>query len=112
MTEIKAKAWSDDNRISFSFDATSWFEQANDNNIYDLENSDFGFNRPADSVIKFMAEQFHEDARELISYVRNSGNTSENHPGFECQIDRDSAMAWIKSNRPIVRQSNYSISIN
>ena len=93
---IRAECHSDDYCIEITFDATKWFEQADDEEIKALANCDWGGGEPSDSVSRFFGES---TTQELYNYLHAISETSA-ACGFECHVDADEALAWIETNRP------------
>jgi hypothetical protein len=95
---IRAETHSDDRRIEIAFDATAWFEQATDAEIVALADAGWGGDYEADAV----AEHFEQTATKgLFDYLAiaqpmPNGDTV----GFECHVEEDQALAWLKAVRP------------
>jgi hypothetical protein len=103
--KIPAEAHSDDYVVEVHFDALPWFEQATDEEIQSLCEIEFGGNYAADAV----AESFIcilEDMSRLFDYldIIRDLPSKKDCCGFECHIDREAAMRWIKENRPKLYQ--------
>ena len=94
--KIKAECHADDQVLRATFDATPWFEQASCEDIGKLAACDWGGDYPADEVAQFMAEQDGE-VRKMFQYLDIVGNL-----GFECHVDRDDAIAWLRMFRHAV----------
>ena len=84
---VTAKATADDTGLCESFDAVGWFAQASDQEIRELHAINWGGNYAADAV----AEYF-EASNEILRRIVNG-------TGFECEIDGDEAMAWLKQHK-------------
>lgn len=83
---------------TFDFDAAPWFAQASDEAILALHAIGWRGDDAADAVAQFAAKDIFEvDA--IISICRGSQGTRA-ALGFECVVDEDSAMAWLKAHRP------------
>ena len=91
---VKAKMHSDDYVFECEFDATSWFEQASNDEIVELANCDWGGDLPADRVAQFV-EDSDPDVGACLDYCRR-----KNGIGFECYVDEESATLWIGKHRP------------
>ena len=88
---IEAEVHSDDRHVEVEFNAAEWFAQADDDEILKLQGIGWGGNYEADNV----AEYFMLTTTEaLFDY------TSAVDSGFECHVDEDSALAWLKIHRP------------
>lgn len=97
---VMAEVYSDDRNLEAPFDAAPWFARASDDEIVDLAEIDWSGDEPADVV----AEHFigsHAGVDSVFDYL-NALNTRRgaDSMGFECRIDEDSAMAWLKQHRP------------
>jgi len=91
---IKAEVHSDDCVYEVDFDALPWFQQANYDEIMALANYDWGGDYEADVVAEYVADS-DEKVSQLFDYVE-----AKESMGFECHVDKDSAMAWLKEYRP------------
>lgn len=80
------------------FDAVPWFMQASDEAILDLYEEGWERSEAADAVAEFFESRLPEVAR-LFAYCRDS-HAGRLHIGFQCEVDRDSAMVWLRQNRP------------
>ncbi len=97
---IKANVHDDDERFSINFDATLWFEDASDGSIKELAKYDWGYDYTADAVAQYMV--IHDDqVNNFFDYIEAlavlSGASSA---GFECYVNTEDAIVWIKANRP------------
>jgi hypothetical protein len=95
---VPAESHSDDRVVEVSFDAAPWFKRATDEEIIKLANCGFGGDYPADEVSMGLAGQIPElsELHNYIGRVQKAGRDC----GFECHVDRDAALAWIKAHRP------------
>lgn len=92
---IKAKCYSDDRCIEVNFDATPWFEQADEKEIMDL--IQYGWRRyPADAVAHFMAD-LDKGVAEMFQYLGFRARLET--IGFECYVNKEDALIWLKENR-------------
>jgi hypothetical protein len=96
-TMINAECHSGDFAVEVNFDATKWFEQATDKAIVDLIDCGWGGDYPADDVAMFMADD-NQTIEDMFKYLelRNPIDCF----GFECNVNPDDAMTWLKNNRP------------
>lgn len=94
---IKAQVRDDEFRTSSKFDATSWFEQASDDEILDLAKIDWGGNQAADAVAEFY-EGHHVGEPDTVDAVFKAVNVLDT--GYECYIDEADALRWVQENRP------------
>jgi len=92
-TAVVATAHSDDQRVDVVFDAADWFSHASDDDIVDLADNDWGHCGTADDV----AQHFEETTtKALFDYLAVAPKMADGDPvGFECDVDRDQALAWI-----------------
>jgi hypothetical protein len=91
--KIKAECHSDDHKVEVPFDAIRWAKKASDKEISDLIQCGFRGDYPADEVAIFEADH-NEDVAFMFKYIGVVGG------GFECSVDEDDLVAWIKKNRP------------
>ncbi|ABD72054.1 hypothetical protein Rfer_4368 (plasmid) [Rhodoferax ferrireducens T118] len=82
---VLATVTSDTTRTRVEFDAAPWFAQASDKNIRDLQAINWAHNYAADAV----AEYFRKANADIRNILNEGG-------GFECYVDEDGAMAWLK----------------
>ena len=95
---ITAEVHSDDHDHEVSFTANPWFTQATDNEIRELAQCDWGGDQPADQVALGLEDQ-NPDIAALMQHCQN--NQDRRDPvGFECHVDKDSAVKWLKVHRP------------
>lgn len=92
---IPAEVHTDDNAIIVEFDAVQYFEQANDCEIVELMLCEFSSDYAADNVA-IVSESWYADIGKVLSHTSPFKDMS----GFECYVDEDKALAWLKANRP------------
>lgn len=90
---IPAECHSDDHNAKANFDALPWFEQASDEDITALADSGWASDYPADGVAEYMEDR-NADVANVFAYIEGG------EQGFECSVDKDKALAWLKENRP------------
>jgi hypothetical protein len=98
---IQAEAHSDDRVFEVQFDAGEWFKQATDDEIGRLARCGWGGDYPADSVAHFMADHSPPLAK-LFEYLEHIAGlpSKKNVCGFECHVDEDAAMSWLRQFKP------------
>lgn len=98
---ITAEVHSDDRVLQVTFDATSYFQQAADADIIALAACDWGGDYPADAVAQHAAEN-NRDVAKLFEYLEAIADvpSKKDQRGFECSVESDSVMAWLRVNRP------------
>ena len=79
------------------FDATPWFEQASPADIINLAECGWGGDYAADSVAEYM-DKMIPDVTDMFTYIRLRQKKSP--VGFECHVERESAMQWLEKNKP------------
>ena len=99
---IKAECHSDDYLIEVQFDATPWFEQAEDDEIQALIDCDWRGDYPADAVALHMQDQ-NKKLKALFEYVVAAKDIGDGM-GFEVAVDETSALKWLKENRPEIAE--------
>lgn len=98
---IHATALTDDHIIQTNFDATLWFEQASDADILDLARCGWGGDYPADAVAQHFAKT-DDGLKGLFAYLEAIRDLPLKRDccGFDCHVDEDEALAWLRQNRP------------
>lgn len=97
---VMAKAHSDDYKVEVGFMAQEWFEQASNADILALSLIEWGGDYDADEIAEFMEDK-NEDVAGLFRYLHTQPVMSNGDSvGFECHVDKDSAMAWLAVHRP------------
>ena len=91
---VTAECHSDDRVFEVTFDASSFFDKASDEEIVALMECGWGGDYPADNVAESV-EESNESIRELFSYVRRVKDM-----GFECHVNEEEAIAYLKIKRP------------
>lgn len=86
--KICADCITDDGEKWVLFDAMGWFKRATVDEIVKLMSCGFGGDYPADEVA--LGSKGIED---LFEYVQKT------QVGFECYVNREDALEWIKNNR-------------
>lgn len=94
---VKAEVQDDAALTCVEFDAGPWFEQAADADIEQLREIGWRGDYPADEVALFF-EETNQDVANLMYFCQGSQGT-HTPIGFECEVEEDSAMAWLKRNR-------------
>lgn len=99
VTSVKARVHSDDYRYDIPFDASRWFEQATPDEITELARCGWGGDYPGDRVAEYMAD--HDPRiKEMFHYIHRKQNEvrwPRQDIGFECYVDEDDAIFWIKA---------------
>jgi hypothetical protein len=102
---IRAEVHTDDYGAEARFDATAFFEQADDDALDALVLCGYRGDYPADAVAEFAAADNPEVA-EVFAYLENARwmrrAAGFDGIGFECSVDPEDAEAWIKAHRPAV----------
>lgn len=98
---VSASVHSDDWVYDVSFDATPYFEASSDETLAGLLDTDFAHSYEADYVaLAFIYEDdedvpYNSDIAVLMDYVHERDGL-----GFEVIVDRDEALAWLRTHRP------------
>jgi hypothetical protein len=83
------------------FDCTQWFEQAGDEELRALVECGFGGDYAADEVASFYEDKNPEVAAMFaVTGNTGAGPKGDEPNGFECQVDRREAVAWMRNHRP------------
>ncbi len=94
---VSAAAHTDDRVIEVAFDCTAWFQQASHEDVMRLANCGWEHDYPADEVTQFMADR-NDDAKSIFSYL-DLVHKAKKECGFECEVNSEEAMAWLKVNK-------------
>lgn len=94
---IRAEAHSDDRVIEAAFEAHSWFITASNADILELVAEEWGSCEVADAVA--LHHETSPKLRLLFDYI-HSKNAVSREIGFECSVNGDDAMAWLRCARP------------
>lgn len=87
---VSAEVHDDERRLEVDFDATEWFEQASDLELVKLQAIDWSGDYQADAV----AEYFDGKNDDISRFFKRKQEL-----GFECSVDADEAMEWLRINR-------------
>lgn len=90
---IQAAAHDDNWIYTAIFDATEYFQNADALEIVALAQEQWGGDYEADKV----AEYFDGENKDVSRMFEHKGET-----GFECYVNSEQALAWLKANRPEV----------
>lgn len=97
---VRAKTFSDDYRFEVSFDAAAWFAQASDDEITGLKSIGWAGDEASDAVALHF-ESSNSDIADMLDYCRASQTgRMRDGVGFECKVDGDEALDWLKWHRP------------
>jgi hypothetical protein len=100
--EVPAEAWSDDRSHDVHFDAAPYLRQADETSIVSLYDCDFRGDYPADHVAEWSAGQ-EPELKALLDFVHPDPPPPTflgSSIGWECAVDRDAALAFIRAERP------------
>lgn len=107
---ISAEVYSDSSEVEIQFDALSWFQQADDEDIIDLADCGWGGDYPADEVAEFFStdggpcdkcgQSKSGPTADLFAFLEVANRYSRESLGYECHVDENMARAWLKVNRP------------
>jgi hypothetical protein len=97
---VTADGHSDDRQFEVSFDASAWFAQATDEEIFALYGIGWSGDYEADTVLDYFRDK-DADVTALYEYLEATHRQGSRHPvGFECSINGDEALVWLKVHRP------------
>jgi hypothetical protein len=96
---IPAEAHSDDFVYKIEFDAEAWFAQAEDADILALAESGWGGDYAADTVVQWFEDR-DDDVAAMFDYLARKDEC-----GYECHVDDEAALLWLKSHRPSLAKS-------
>lgn len=102
---IRAECYSDDRVITVNFDATRWFKKATDAELFALANCSWKGDYPADDVAVYVSTYDEElmDVFKYIEIVNDHRASSAEMIGFECVVNEEDALEWIRANKPYLR---------
>lgn len=91
---IPAEVHTDDRKVEVKFDAVKWFHAASPHEIAKLATEGWGRDYAADGVAEFIAAH-NPDVKRVFDYLAIV-NQEKTVCGFECTIDQEAAMEWLK----------------
>ena len=94
---VQAEVHNDSQTTKVEFDAAPWFAQASDKEILDLAGIGWRGDYASDAVALHF-ESSDDDIADLLNFCRATMNTRDPQ-GFECSVDEDQALAWLKQHR-------------
>lgn len=95
---VGAEVHDDGHHYEVDFDAAPWFAQASDQDIRALHEIGWEGDYASDAVAEFF-EATHPDIAEVFTFCRATQRT-RSAVGFECSVEGDEAMTWLKYHRP------------
>lgn len=100
MARVPARAWSDDRVVEVSFDARPWLENAGAEEIVGLAASGWGRSPEADEVVR--GTHRSRKVRRLLDYLALKPRMAGEAVGFECEVQTEAALSWLRVHRPEV----------
>lgn len=100
MARVPARAWSGDRVVETSFDATPWLENAGVEEIVGLAASGWGRSPEADEVVR--GTHRPRKVRRLLDYLALKPRMAGEAVGFECEVQAEPALSWLRVHRPEV----------
>lgn len=94
---IKATAWSDNRAVEVAFNAEAYFTVAYDDEIMALAMIEWRGDVAADQVALYYEDRDYRLAN-LFHYIATT-DLPKDLSGFECAVDEESAMAWLRQHR-------------
>ena len=91
---VCAEVHDDLRQLEVQFDAAPWFARASEDEIRALRGIGWGGNYEADDVARFFEDR-HPEIGALMLFCRTACRV-----GFECHIDENRAMQWLRLHRP------------
>ena len=88
-------------RLKIRFDAGPWFAQASDQEIRALAKEGWGSCCEADAVALF-CEDVDPEVDRFFDIIDGLREFDEDYGGFECYVNGDTALKWLRANRPAV----------
>lgn len=97
---VPADVNTDDHQHREAFDAVCWFQYASDDAIVALAKCGWGGDYPADDVARYIAEKDVMGMDCPVGHLlRIAERTEAGLLGFECHVNKERALAWLKENR-------------
>jgi hypothetical protein len=101
---IAAEIHSDNRLYEVRFEAVQWFKKASDQDILDIAEVDWGNKKTnwgcqSTAEIALSAKKKNPEIAVLLEYTSQTQDTWCPQ-GYECTVDGDDAMAWLKVKRP------------
>jgi hypothetical protein len=100
---IPAETYSDDHLYGCHFDAVEWFEAASDEEIKALARIDWGGNRESDEIAYWY--EYRIDEIQLMFDYCSRTHRRRQPIGFECHVDEDKALLWLREHRPVLHHA-------
>ena len=100
---VNANLHSDDRLMEVSFKANDYFESASDEMLLELAASGWGGCEESDAVARDAESAGNVSVCAIMDYVRSTRDR-RNAVGFECYVNEDEAMRWIRQHRPWLTQ--------
>lgn len=97
--EVAASVHSDDRLYEAHFNAGMWLSRASDGEIRALHEIGFRGDYAADAVAEYF-ERTNPEIAAVFEYCRRSQAGGREGVGFECVVDEEKAMEWLKAHRP------------
>lgn len=98
---IHATCHTADNVICLEFDATPWFSEADAPSIVDLAQREWASTAVADSLERRRGyERLHDLVEYAATRLQPESIEDPSWETFECVVDAQEALAWLKKNRP------------
>jgi len=94
---ILAEVHTTDFNRSVKFDATIWFEEASSAEVKALALEGWRGWHWTGNLVEHMRE-FNSEVDDLVAYTRTTNKAIR----FECSVNKDDALAWLKRHRRVV----------
>jgi hypothetical protein len=100
---IHATCHTADNVLSFEFDASPWFSEADAPSIIDLARREWASTAIAESLERRRGyERLHDLVEYAAERLQPESLEDPTWETFECIVDGPEALAWLEKNRPDV----------
>ena len=100
MTMIRAEVYADQYNLTLRFDAAPWFIKASDEEIIELAGCYWGGNESASRVARAVS-QHDRGVKKFFTLLE-----AKDDRRFECHVDAEDALTWIRANRPHLQLEN------
>lgn len=97
--DIQAEVHTGDLMVKVEFNAVAWFEFALPQSIVALAKCGWGGNYAISHTVAMHMTDHNEDVKRMFTYLSIAKDV-----GYECHVNEESAMAWLKEHRPEIHE--------
>lgn len=102
--EVPVRFYTDCRTFEIKFDARAYLQQAGEEVLRAIMSVGYGGDYCTDNVAEYMADHgLNEELQEAFDFLRAVNRRASKDPtGFECQLDGQAYLTWVKACRPQV----------